>query len=378
VISMLQPTDLTIDQRTDEDFWALRYSAQYIFDSKWVSLVGGGQWFDSQGDGDENSIILEDSVGSFTGLKRTLLSSGEFRADSYSSYLYTTLHLDRWADLNAGVNYTELELPAFDVIAPFVDGERRDRKVSPKFGLSIYPTKNTTVRSTYYQSLGISSISDIGTIEPTYVGSFSQVFGDLPGADIETYGFGLDHKFPKQAYFGVEYLHRKIDRESITVDNVFNLDLDNAADLQDFSISAGQENEREEILKSYLYFILGKRASATLNHVHSELKSLELSEKNEKDQLTFGVNYFHPSRLFGFSRAVWTHQKFKNVLDFEDGTEDFWNVDLGVGYRLPKRHGAIKLVFSNILNQDFDFVDSGRGRTLHPDFSAAIEASINF
>ena len=74
----------------------------------------------------------------------------------------------------------------------FVDGGRKKDQWSPKAGLTIYPHEQWTIRGAYFQDLGISNESDIGSIEPTLVGGFNQVFGDLPGAETETFGVGAD------------------------------------------------------------------------------------------------------------------------------------------------------------------------------------------
>jgi Tfp pilus assembly protein PilF len=374
----LDESEFTIDQYSEDDFRTLRYSAQYIYDSDLLSAVLGGQILDSRIDSNEDSVILDDLYGVYTGLDTPLLSTADYRGISYSSYLYTTWHLASWVDANLGLNYTEIELPQYDVIPPYVDGERSEDRLSPKVGLSFYPLSNLTVRSAYFRSLGISSISDIGTIEPTLVGSFSQVFGDLPGAKTETFAVGFDHKLPKQLYWGVEFMYRDIEREVVDISNSVVFDLDNLEENEGFNINVSEEKEREDILRSYFYYVINKRTTGTIDYTRTVLDTPPPQERNETDRLSFGLNYFATQRWFSFTRAGWWNQDLENVFGFEDGNENFWLVDIGAGYRIPKRHGAVRFVLRNLLDEDFDFDDRGREAAIYSGFNFGFEASVNF
>ncbi|RMG40713.1 MAG: hypothetical protein D6719_10220 [Candidatus Dadabacteria bacterium] len=369
---------ITVNQTTDERFKSWRFSGQYIYDSEALSLVLGGQALDASGDSLEESMLLLDSTGFFSDLGADLTSSADYSARSYSGYLYGTLHLADWFDLNAAVNYSDIELPAFDVIAPFIDGTRSKDKWSPKAGVILYPADNLIIRAAYFRSLGISSESDIGSIEPTTIGGFTQVFGDLPGAESESYAAGIDWKLPKKLYAGVEYLYRDIERESITVKNVLTIDATTASDNFTLSSASARDNERDEQIRAYLYAVLCKRATATLDYIHSELTSFAIDEVLKTDRLALALNYFLPSRWFGFLRGSYINQDANGVDTLKNGGDSFWLFDAGLGYRLPYRHGAVRLAVNNIFDQNFIFEDRGRNREIFPEINGRLEFSVNF
>ncbi len=369
-------TDLFLDQRSDEDVTTLRGSVQWIFDTDLVDFVSGAQYLYTSGDADEDSLIVDDSLGYFSGLGRRMSSMGDYDTDSYTTYVYSTWHLSSWIDVNAGLNFTEIQLPAFDVIPPYTSGDRSDNKLSPKVGMTFYLSDETMIRSAYFQSLGISSVSDIGTIEPTLVGSFNQLMGDLPGAETENWGIGIDHKIPGEAYFGAEYVYRDIERTGVSLMPTMFTDLDTTSEYTVLRSSTSGESEREHLMKSYLYGVLSDTVTGTLDYRRELLEAIDITEKNETDRVRFGMHYFDPSRWFAFANASWIHQHLSDVDSV--GTEEFWLLDTGIGYRLPKRHGVIQLVLRNLLDEEFYFDDRGRSTGIYSEFNAAIEATVNF
>ena len=44
--------------------------------------------------------------------------------------------------------------------------------------------------------------------------------------------------------------------------------------------------------------------------------------------------------------------------DFASGTSDFWVVDAGLSYRLPKRYGLITFGVTNLLDKKFRFQEA--------------------
>ncbi len=378
VIFPFDDTELFLNQMTDEDQRTLRGSLQHIFQSESFNLVTGGQYLYSRGDGDEESVILEDSLDYFTGLDRERNSEAGFNSDSYSLYSYSTVHLSEYADFNAGLNFTEIQLPGYDVLAPFVDGERSEHKLLPKIGLTLYPEEHTIIRSAYFQTLGISNVSDIGTIEPTLVGSFNQVFGDLPGAKAENFGIGIDRKDPSNIYYGAQYIYRDIDRMGLTTESLFTFDADTLADTQSFVTSEAPESEIEHIFNTYFYALLSDSSSATFDYERIMLEAGDIDETNETDRVRARLNYFSPQRWFAFGQASFYNQYLKNVDGYTDGSNDFWLIDIGLGYRLPKRHGAVQFVLKNLLDQDFEFADRGRIDPITNELTGVLEFSVNF
>ncbi len=370
--------DYFINQQLDDDFRSLRLSSQYIFDGDIVSFVSGAQYLRSDVDSLESSEVIDQGDALLLSDGDLLSSQANFEGDAWSGYTYSSWHLDEWIDAHLGLNFTDIQLPAYDVIPPFVDGTRQESQWSPKLGLNLYPLEHTMLRAAYFESLGISTISDIGSIEPTLVGSFSQSFGDLPGAKTENIGFGIDQKFPEQAYLGAEYLYRDITRDTIDFDRSVILETPVLMETQTLDRMRFDESEHEHLFRSYYYQIVNDRISATLDYSRSELNFNTYSEKRDTDLLRFGLNYFHPNRWYQFGRINWVHQDLENAPGFDDGSDAAWTLDLGIGYRIPRRHGVIQLVLENLFDEDFVYDDRGRERRVADELTARLEASVNF
>jgi hypothetical protein len=74
-----------------------------------------------------------------------------------------------------------------------------------------------------------------------------------------------------------------------------------------------------------------------------------------------GVRYFHPSGAFAGFGVTYVNQDVKRTPDntegLADGNDDFFYLDLSVGYRLPKRFGIISFGLTNLLDQKFHYQD---------------------
>ena len=203
--SLLFPEfEIALNQASDEEVDTLRGNAQVIHRESSFSLVSGIEYLYTDGLGEEQSLITGDSYGFFEGIPASRNSAAAYNTEGYSLYSYLNQSISQQLTLTAGFNYRDIELPAFDTVAPFISGRRDKSQLSPKFGFTYTPTDALTVRGAYFQNLGTSSINDIGSLEPVLVGSFVQLLGDLPGAETETFGLGIDYKAPKSFYTGIE------------------------------------------------------------------------------------------------------------------------------------------------------------------------------
>ena len=69
-----------------------------------------------------------------------------------------------------------------------------------------------------------------------------------------------------------------------------------------------------------------------------------------------GITFFHPSGLSAFLTGTYYHQDIK-LADSRSGRDDFWLVDLGISYRLPKRYGFITVGATNLLDTKFNYFE---------------------
>ena len=73
------------------------------------------------------------------------------------------------------------------------------------------------------------------------------------------------------------------------------------------------------------------------------------------------VSFFHPC---GFSARLLANY-VDQQRDFKDYTpedaiesDQFWQIDAALSYRLPKRYGIISLVAKNLFNEEFNYIDT--------------------
>ena len=271
--------DIDLSQITEEKVDTVRGNAQLLHSHEDLSFIGGVEYLYTDGRADESSMIISDTLGLFDDLARGRNSDGNYDTTTLSTYGYLIAHLTEWLDVTAGLSYRDVELPAFDVIAPYISGERSKERFSPKFGFTLLPTDAVTVRGAYFRNLGTSSVNDIGTIEPTVIGSFIQLLGDLPGARSENFGIGIDHRIPKSLYTGVEYINRDIDRDGIALTTDFITDAATLTDTFSFSSATSREREKEHLIRAYLYAVLSDRVTGLLEYRRDSLEAKDIAER---------------------------------------------------------------------------------------------------
>ena len=73
------------------------------------------------------------------------------------------------------------------------------------------------------------------------------------------------------------------------------------------------------------------------------------------------LSFFHPC---GFSARLLANY-IDQTRDFEDyipeeavESDQFWQVDAALSYRLPRRYGIVSLVAKNLFNEEFNYIDT--------------------
>jgi len=89
-------------------------------------------------------------------------------------------------------------------------------------------------------------------------------------------------------------------------------------------------------------------------------------------RVPLGVNFFHPSGFSASLKATYYNQEgeFIGFRDefFRSGRDDFWLLDAGINYRLPKRYGMITVGVTNLFDKQFKFFDIDYNNpTIQPD-----------
>ena len=366
--------------KTREDLNRLDAGTQIIWQGDDVSVLGGieGVAFDTERN--DNSLIIDDDQGLFTGLDYVLRSSGVEHLRSGAVYTYSTIHATSWADIVLGGSYASVDFEKREV-SPFAGESYTRSRFNPKAGLFVTPWENLTLRGAYFQTLGKSVFEDQAVLEPTSVAGMIQRFNDRPGTEAENFGFGADYKIGGFTYVGAEWIRRRFNESSTDAAYVIGLDyengvLDNVVALNDFDQYLSQD-----LVRSYMAHTFSEQVLGALEYQYSESRRLDPTDFQSFKTHRLGgtMRFFDSSGLFAFARGTWREQDRTGGLFLDDGTDRFFLVDLGLGYRLPRRGGRISLEVLNVFDQDFQYDQSlGYEAFVSPELGVRLEAAVNF
>jgi len=291
-----------------------------------------------------------------------------------NAYGYYTLKICEPLSLVGGVSYDHLEFPLNADLPPLTTGQASRDLLAPKAALLFTPWERGLLRASYTKSLGGLYFDNSVRLEPTQVGGFNQAFrslipesvaGLVPGTEFETAGVGFDQSLHSGTWFGVqaEWLSSDGDRAVGLLTNSTFLPI------PDSPGSTRQTLEfRERNLSAYVGQLLGENFSLGARYRLSEAKladrfpdipdtaaNLNLLESNERatlQQLSLTANFHHRCGVFAQWESAWYHQSnsgYTPVL----ANEDFWQHNLAVGYRFPRRQAEVRLGLLNVFDADY-------------------------
>jgi tetratricopeptide (TPR) repeat protein len=281
---------------------------QYLFRETRFGLVAGGGYYD---------VDIESST------------SGETATRHSNGYFYAHVRYPYQATWTVGVSIDSLD-----------DGRIGEfHHVNPKLGMMWDITPNTTLRLAAFRTLKRPLLTD-QTIEPTQLAGFNQLFDDNGGTESKRFGIALDQKFSSSLYGGVEVSERKLAVPiAVGVSDVF-LDWE------------------EESYRTYLdwapFTSLALSMEYQLEHFDNEDEFVPIPD-TRTHIAPVTVRYFHPSGIFSSLTTTYVNQKVDFVSVAEIGDDEFILVDAGIGYRLPKRYGIVKLQVRNVFDNDFNY-----------------------
>jgi hypothetical protein len=330
--------------------------------------VVGGRW--QSGELDTHSALTQDPIG-FS--NQQAIDPQLERGNVYGYYSWQALEPLR---LIGGVSYDHLEYPENADLPPLTKGDTTRDLVSPKAGLLYTPWENGWLRASYTKSLGGLYFDNSVRLEPTQNGGFNQAFrslipesvaGLVPGTKFETAGAGFDQSLPGGTWFGVQ-------AEWLTSDGSRTVGvLTNSVPVAFWppdSPSSTQQNLdfRERTLSAYAAQLLGDWFSLNARYRLSEAKltgrfpeipggtsglgGLEQDERATLQQLSLAANFNHSSGVFAQWESTWYLQSNSGYSPSLPGDE-FWQHNVLVGYRFPRRRAEIRLGLLNVLNTDY-------------------------
>ncbi len=344
----------------ESDFTLYSAELQHIWETPRYSLILGGRW--QSGDVDSEAVMT-----------RTLPATDEEVSSSLergNAYAYGSWQVFDPLRLIAGVSYDHVTHPNNADLPPFQAGETSTDLVAPKAGLLFEPWKRGQFRASYTKSLGGLYFDNSVRLEPAQVAGFNQAFrslipestvGLVPGTEFTATGLGFDQSLPSGTWFGLALEQLESDGErdvgafSSFVELVAPATATNTRQTLDY---------RERNLSAYVGQLLGKNFSLGARYRISRaelserfpdipdtaigLGQLEGDERATLQQLALTLNFHHRSGVFAQWESGWYHQSNSDYAD-----EDFWQHDLMVGYRLPRRHAEVRLGLLNLFDTDY-------------------------
>ncbi|MBM9604650.1 TonB-dependent receptor domain-containing protein [Desulfopila inferna] len=276
----------------------------------------------------------------------------ELTTEHVNAYSYARIDLPRNIQATVGLSGDVLESPV------------KDRsEINPKFGLTWQPVKSTLVRAAAFRNVTRRMIY-AQTIEPTFVAGFNQLFDDTEASTAQTYGAGIDHTFAPGWYGGLQFFHRDLEVPYL-----------------DTTILPPEQKEddwQEDIGSAYLYWVPADMVSLGLEYFYEDYShDNDEGVKGIRDlrthRLTPKIRFFHPSGITAGLQASYIDQEGQfgtRDTGFAADDDQFWVIDLSLGYRLPRRHGMFTVEIKNLFDEQFKFVNTDPA---NPEFLAELQ-----
>jgi outer membrane receptor protein involved in Fe transport len=295
--------------------------------------------------------------------------SDGFRPQDISGYAYANFALPANVVLTAGASIDLLEGRNFE----------RDR-FNPKLGVVWQPTTDTTVRLAAFQTLQRPNPSRLDiqpSLEPTPVAGFNQFFAGSEAEEARRLGLGIDHRLSGELQAGLEISRRWLD-----------IPFFEQTPPPDVSLRTVTTDVTESQARGYLYWLASDRISAGASYEYDLFENdanffpfgyLTL----ETHRLPLEASYFHPSGVSAgvVATGVWQRGDFQ-VFPFaptERDSDDFWVADAFAAFRLPGRHGVIRIEAQNLFDKSIQFQDvDPQNPRIFPERTILLRATIAY
>jgi len=353
---------------------------QQILETPRYSLVVGGRW-------QSGNLDAHDSM---TRVFPAIDESVDSALERGNAYAYGSWQVFDPLRVIAGVSYDHLRYPDNADAPPLSSGESTGDLLAPKAGLIFEPWKRGLFRASYTKSLGGLYFDNSVRLEPTQVAGFNQAFrslipesvvGLVPGTEFETIAVGFDQSLRSGTWFGIEaqQLSSNGDRDVGAFQSFVDLVAPQTA-----TQTREKLDFRERSLVAYAGQLLGDNFSLGARYRISEAKlderfpgipntatgldQLESDERATLQQLSLTANFHHRCGAFAQWETSWYHQDNSGFNPSTPG-DDFWQQNVIIGYRLPRRRAEVRLGVLNLLDTDYRLnplnlhADLPRGRT---------------
>ena len=361
---------------------------QQVFQGEWQGIVAGARY--QSGNVDTRSRLIPVLPGPEIG------SVNRSDLERVNGYAYWQVRPWNWLRAWAGLSYDRIEYPGNADLAPVASGgsDASSRSLlSPKVVLLLTPWKGGEIRASFTRSLGGLYFDDSMRLEPGQLAGFGQsyrslapesVVGLVPATAFETIGVRWDQKLPHDLYAGIEALRL----ESDGARGVGILTNSLPFPLADSPSQLGQAVDfTERSIRGYLGMLLGDswsmgarpqvseaELSTRFPTLPSGLPGLDAMAGTRKATLLevgLWLRFNHPSGVFAGWDSTWRQQRLSGGTGVALPEEAFWQHDVHVGYRWPRRHAEVRIGVLNLADTDYRLdplnlmAEPARQRTFH-------------
>ena len=261
----------------------------------------------------------------------------ELETKYHNLYAYSTIKPNKNVAVTLGLSYDDLTDRLVN-ITNSTTNELARQKLNPKLGVTWDLAASTTLRLAGFRTLNRPFVGR-QTLEPTQVAGFNQFFDDLNGTVSERYGIGIDHRFGKELFGGIEFSRRDLSVPLL--------------------VSNRESSQEEQLHRAYINWAPNKKLGFSAEGIFDSFKQEEFEFEAPKELETYffplRVSVFTLGGLFANVTATWVRQ---DVEYFQaEGKSRFWTVDANINYRLPKRLGFISLGVTNLFDELFNYED---------------------
>jgi tetratricopeptide (TPR) repeat protein len=255
------------------------------------------------------------------------------------SYLYSIIEVHKNVELTLGVSRDKYEESPTDKTS-----------TNPKFGISWQPNERQLVRLAAFRVMKPALVNN-RTLEPTQVAGFNQFFDDINATISERVGLGYDIKLGNNVALGLEATSRDIEEPTVDV-------------LANETIFEKREEQNNRI---YVNWTPSSSIAVSAEAVYDTYEAESgiatqfdnLPELVKTKSLPVSFRYFSPTGWYGGITGTLVDQEVQRDPSSSQasGEDRFHIIDFNVGYRFPKRLGAVSLAINNATDQQFMYQD---------------------
>ena len=337
-----KPLDYVFDDSLE--IHSKQLEAQYLFDDEKFNLVIGAA--DSKNEKTEDgafTIVSQDGSDIFIFPGTSAIPSPftlDEDVDHTRSYLYYNNTAYQRFQFTVGVSHDDYSESIIEV-----------EETNAKLGIRWMASDAVTVRAAAFETVK-PILANNRMLEPSQISGFNQFYDDVNGTRSRKAGVALDLSLMPNLYANLTLTRRELDVPRIDVNA-------NAAVFEDW---------QEDLNSASLYWMPINHWSVVVeiiddayeNNEGALARSFDDPLKVDTFSIPVSVNYFDPGGFFAGIKGTKVEQEVvrPELSSGASGEDDFFVVDVSVGYRLPRRMGQVSLGVLNLFDEEFKYQDN--------------------